>query len=111
MAASSSTLAWEIPWTEETVRLQSMESPAAAPPPPPPEKELGLFLAVLGLCYVRLLIVLASLVEHTLGLRLRSWLHGLSCPVTCGIFLERGSNLWPPTLTGGLSTTGPPGKS
>ena len=42
MATHSSILAWEIPWTEEPGRLQSMGSQeldtaeAAKPPPPPP---------------------------------------------------------------------------
>ena len=38
MATHSSILAWEIPWTEELARLQSMglqESDAIKPPPPP----------------------------------------------------------------------------
>ena len=38
MATHSSILAWEIPWTEELARLQSIglqESDAIKPPPPP----------------------------------------------------------------------------
>ena len=37
--------------------------------------------------------------------------HGLGCPVACGIFPDQGTEPVSPVLAGGLSTTGPPGKS
>ena len=39
------------------------------------------------------------------------WQHELSCPTECGIFLNRGSNLFSPALAGGFLATGPPEKS
>ena len=39
-----------------------------------------------------------------------SCVHGFSCPVACGIFLDQGFKLFP-ELAGGFLTTGPLGKS
>ena len=36
--------------------------------------------------------------------------HRLSCPMTCGIFSDQGSKLYPLLLAGGFSTTVPRGK-
>lgn len=45
--------------------------------------------------------------EHGLG----SWVHGRSRSAACGILPDQRSNLCPPVLASGFSTTGPPGKS
>ena len=37
--------------------------------------------------------------------------HGLSCPMSCGIFQDQGIRPLAPALSGGFLTTGPPGKS
>ena len=37
--------------------------------------------------------------------------HQLSCSETCGLFLDKGSNLLSPTLAGGFLSTVPPEKS
>ena len=85
-----------------------------------------LFVAACGLSLVvasrgyslvavhRLLIAVASLVaEHGLQSTQPSAVvaYGLSCLVTCGIFLDQGLNPASPTLSGGFLTTGPPGRS
>ena len=69
-----------------------------------------LFLAVLGLrCCTWALVVVSG------GSSLGAWAsrfaeHGLSCPASCGIFLDQGSNLCTPYWLGRLLTTGVPGK-
>ena len=62
----------------------------------------------------RLLIAVASLAaEHGLQSTQSSVVvaYGLSCLVTCGIFLDQGLNPASPALAGGFLTTGPPGRS
>ena len=76
-----------------------------------------LFLAVLGLhccmwAFSRLLIVVLLL--WFVGSRARASVvvaHGLSCPVACGIFPEKGMKLVSLTLAGRSLISGPPGKS
>ena len=80
---------------------------------------LGLSLIVEGRGYSLvgvhgLLITVASLVAERRCWGTRSSVvvaDGLSCSEACGIFPDRGSNLWSPTLAGGFLTTGPLGKS
>ena len=59
----------------------------------------------------RLLIAVASLVEHRLRSAGSVVAQGLSCPIAHGIVLDQGLNLCSPALAGGSFTTGPPGKS
>ena len=124
MAAQSSILAWRIPWTEGPGGLQLMR--VAKSQTPLSDSHLhwqGYPLAVV----CRLLTVLAvasPIVEHRLqGTWLQQsrllapreraqqlWVHGLSCPTTCGTF--PGSQVEPmsPASAGKFFTTEPPGK-
>ena len=75
-------------------------------------------LAVLGLTYdVQDLLCITQDLRSTQTPQL--WpvgsvvvVHGLSCPVACGIFiLQPGMEPMSPALRGGFLTTGPPGRS
>ena len=73
MATHSSILTWEIPWTEEAGGLQSMESQRAGHDLGTKQQQL-IYLSLFWLCWgfplvveSNLLIVVASLVEQTLG--------------------------------------------
>ena len=51
----------------------------------------------------------SSCLSRALGHRLSRHVVGLSCPVACGVFLDRRSNLCP-SLAGEFFATEPPGK-
>ena len=62
----------------------------------------------------RLLIAAASPVVEPGHLDMRASVvvvHGLSCPVACGIFLDQAWNPGPPALASGVLTTGSPWRS